>query len=201
MVAVAGASQILTALLGAFVVPNQAKMSAAIRQGDLDLVLVRPVSAQWYAAFRWIQPAELGGVLSGLALVVAGFVAAGVTPSVSGLLVACLWFGLGIGLICCVWFNLGYLAFWIESVDPANALMATLLSAGRYPIAFFPSGVRIALYFVIPVGVATTMPITALADRSGGPALWLVILILAAFVGLTRLHWVVALRRYASASS
>lgn len=201
VLAVAGTFQVMLAILGAFVQPNQAKMTAYIRRGELDGVLIRPVSAQWYAAFRWMQPAELWSGLAGVALVVIGLHQAGVRPGPIDLVVGLAWFLAGLALVTLVWMNLGYLAFWLESADPVTDLVLVLLTAGRYPIAFFPIAVRIGLMFLIPVGVATTVPVSALTGRHD-PGLVPIVLGLLVLLGvLTRLHWVIALRRYASASS
>ena len=56
---VTGFAQLLNAFLAAVIAPNQTKMSDYIREGDLDLILIRPAPAQWLAAFRWFEPAEL----------------------------------------------------------------------------------------------------------------------------------------------
>ncbi|ACQ78808.1 protein of unknown function DUF990 [Beutenbergia cavernae DSM 12333] len=201
VIAVTGMAQVAMALLGAFVVPNQAKMTDYVRRGELDGVLIRPVSTQWYAAVRWMQPSELWSGLAGLLLVAVGLAEAGARPSAADVALAALWFAVGLVAVALVWTNLGYLAFWLESVDSVTDLMATLLSAGRYPVAFFPAAVRTILLVVIPIGLATTLPVTAL-DGGSDPrfAVAGVGCVLAGAL-LTRWHFVVALRRYASASS
>lgn len=201
VLAVAGMFQIMLAVLGAFVQPNQVKMTDYVRRGELDGVLSRPVSAQWYAACRWMQPSELWSGLAGVVLVVLGLSRAGMQPSVVEILVGVGWFVAGLLLVALVWMNLGYLAFWLESAEPVPDLVLVLLSAGRYPVAFFPIAVRVGLMFVIPVGIATTVPVGAF-DGERDPALTLMIIgLLVVLAVLTRLHWVIALRRYASASS
>jgi len=201
VVAVTGMFTIATAVLSAFVLPNQAKMTDYIRRGQLDLVLIRPLSAQWYVACRWMQPAELWSALTGLVLVLVGLARADVHPGVADVLLGLAWLAAGLTLIALVWMNLGYLAFWLESVDPVTELISTLLTAGRYPLAFFPSAVRTLLTFVFPVGLATTLPVTALTGQTD-PRLALLTAGLLVILGvLTRTHWKVAIRRYASASS
>jgi ABC-2 type transport system permease protein len=201
VVAVTGMFQIMTALLGAFVLPNQAKMTDYVRRGELDLVLIRPISAQWYAACRWVQPAELWSSLAGLGLVIAGLAHADVQPAAGDVLLGLGWFFAGLVLVTLIWINLGYLAFWLESADPIPDLMWTLLAAGRYPLAFFPSAVRTVLTFVIPVGLATTVPIAALTGQFSLSLALRTTVVIVLLAALTRIHWVAALRRYASASS
>jgi len=201
VVAVTGMFTMATAVLGAFVLPNQAKMTDYIRRGELDLVLIRPISAQWYAACRWMQPSELWSALAGIALVLVGLAQADVHPDADDLARGLVWFAAGLTLITLVWMNLGYLAFWLGSVDPVTELMSTLLSAGRYPLAFFPSAVRTLLTFLIPIGLATTLPVTAMTGQTDPRLALSTTGLLIVLAVLTRTHWRVAVRRYASASS
>src|SRR6476646_3116459 len=48
VLALVGLYQIISGLLASFVAPNMNRLSTAIRQGDLDLILIRPVSSQFY---------------------------------------------------------------------------------------------------------------------------------------------------------
>lgn len=201
VVAVTGMFQILLAIIGAFVLPNQSKMTEYVREGDLDLVLIRPVSAQWYTACRWMQPSELWSVLAGLALVVLGLIRADIHPGIGDVAMGIGWFVAGLAVISLVWMNLGYLAFWMESAAQVTELMSTILTAGRYPLAFFPSAVRVILTFIVPVGLATTMPVTALTGETDLRLALATVVLIVVLAALTRIHWLIAERRYASASS
>lgn len=201
VVAITGAAQLLAALLAAFVMPNQAKMTDYIRQGDLDQLLMRPVPLQSYAAVRWMQPAELWGAVAGLVLIVFGIAQAGLHPGPGDIAAALGWFVLGYVAVTLIMLNLGYLAFWITSATQVAELVTAVLSAGRYPLGFYPAAVRIGLLTIIPLGLATTVPIDALrgAGHLGSLPWGLGLVIILGLI--TRLHWVVGLRNYSSASS
>lgn len=198
VVAVVGTFQFGLGLLETFVAPNLTRMYRYVVEGELDTVLIRPVSAQLFTAFRWMQPAELPGALTGLVLAGFGLALAGVTPSPERVALAAAWFVLGVVAVTCFWANLAYVAFWSGSLSIDVAL---LLSPGQYPLRFFPRAIRGVLTFAVPIGVATTVPVRALEGRA--PLSWLPAaagLTVAALV-ITRVHWRLALRRYASASS
>ena len=59
VITLVGAYQIITGLMAAFVAPNLDRMTAYITEGELDAVLLRPVSSQFYLTLRWINVAEL----------------------------------------------------------------------------------------------------------------------------------------------
>ena len=114
---------------------------------------------------------------------------------------ALLCFGCGVVLLGAVWTNLAYLAFWFEAATFIHGLVTETFSAGRYPVTFFPPLVRALFVFVVPVGVASTLPVQAVIAGLPPWAVAAVLALTVLFVLLTRLHWRLAVRRYASASS
>jgi len=204
MIMISGLCQLVMALLGTFVAPNAAKFTAYVKDGELDTMLIRPLSGQWFTATRWSRPAELWGCIPGAALLVVGAITTQEAPTPLAAATGIGWFILGTVLVGLLWLNLGYLAFWFTSVSPVGELMSTLLGIGRYPVAFFPSAIRVIMLFVLPVGVATTVPAQLLTSSgTAEPAIVSagIVAALPATIILTRLHWLVAVRRYASASS
>lgn len=201
VVATVGLSQTILSLLAAFVAPNLSRMTRYVRRGELDLILLRPVSAQFFTTFRWIQPAELFGTAIGLIMTVVGVSMSGIPVTVPLVLAGIAWFAIGLTLVTCLWANLAYLALWFQSAEPIADLMVDLLSMGRYPMAFFPRGVQVLMGTVIPIGVATTLPVSTLAGHLD--LAWLVAgsAFAVSAVVLARLHWQLALGRYESASS
>ena len=201
VVAVTGAAGLLSALLATFVSPNQSKMTDYIREGDLDQLVVRPVPLQAYAAVRWLQPAELWGGLAGLLLIIVGAAQAGLRPGPIQVLVAVGWFLIGYATVSMIMLNLGYLAFWITSAGQVSDLVTAMLTAGRYPLAFYPAAVRVGLLVVIPLGLATSVPVDALRGVSHAGSLVWGLLLLIVVAAITRLHWLAGIRSYSSASS
>lgn len=199
LLAVAGCYQVAQSLLSVFVAPNVLKLSEYVQRGELDGMLLRPVDAQWLTSFRWLQPAALTGTFAGLALVAVGLSGVHLTPGRVATALLC--FGCGVLLLGAVWTNLAYLAFWFEAANFVHDLVIETFSAGRYPVTFFPSLVRALFVFVVPVGVASTLPVQAVVDGLPSYAVPAVVALTVLFVLLTRLHWRLAVRRYASASS
>jgi ABC-2 type transport system permease protein len=146
-----------------------------------------------------LQPAALTGAVAGLALVVFGL--SGEQITAARLATALLCFGCGVVLLGALWTNLAYLAFWFEAANFVHGLVTETFSAGRYPVTFFPSLIRALFVFVVPVGVASTLPVQAVVDGLPAYVAAMVIGLTLLFVLLTRLHWRLAVRRYASASS
>ncbi|MFC7618831.1 ABC transporter permease [Microlunatus sp. GCM10028923] len=199
IIAVTGTFQLAMGLINAFVAPNLTRIDAYVRTGELDTVLIRPASAQWLTTFRWVQPASLTGALAGTALIIVGLWGTPISPV--GVLAAAVVFGCGLATIAAVWANLAYLAFWFEAASFIHNVVLSALTAGRYPVAFFPSAIRVVLIFVVPIGAAATLPVQFLSHGVDPVLLAGVVGAAAVIMVLTRLHWRVALARYSSASS
>lgn len=201
VIALGGMYQAAFALLAMTVQVNMSRMSSSIREGELDLILTRPVSSQFYVTLRWVDPAEVFNVLIGLAVVAIGLGRAGVTPSLAGMAQAALLAGCGLVLLTAVWSAFVYLAFWFTSVSSIWMLTRDVMDAGRFPLAFYPATVRVLLGFVFPVGFATTFPVEALTGRSSWAMVGTGIALSVLALALLRAYWRFAVRFYSSASS
>jgi ABC-2 type transport system permease protein len=198
-VVVVGIFGISTGLMDCFVKPNLAKMHTYVRQGDLDLILIRPVDAQLFATLRWMEPAELGRVLSGAAMVAVGLHLADLEPDAGLVVQAVAWAAIGFVGFSLLWANLAYSAFWFESADPINEIAAQLREAGKYPISYFTGAARLVLMTLAPAGLVAAVPVETLTGTAS--PLLLALPALAAGLLLTKFHWHLASRRYSSASS
>ncbi len=198
-VVVVGIFGISTGLMDCFVRPNLAKMHSYVRQGDLDLILIRPVNAQLFAGLRWMEPAELGRVLSGAAMVAVGLHTADLHPDSGLVLQAVAWAVIGFVGFSLLWANLAYSAFWFESAEPINEIASQVREAGKYPISYFTGAARLVLLTLAPAGLVAAVPVETLTGTAS--PLLLALPALAVGLLLTRLHWHLASRRYSSAST
>jgi ABC-2 type transport system permease protein len=201
VITLVGAYQIITGLMAAFVAPNLQRMTAYITEGELDGVLLRPVSSQFYLTLRWINVAELSNVASGVVVLVLGLLQADVVPALSQIVQALVLVACGLVLLTSVWSAMSFLAFWLQSVDSIGVIYLNLIEAGRYPLVFFPVAVRAFLTFAFPVAFASTYPVQALSGDLGWTPVGGGLALAAVAVTLVRLLWRRGLRTYSSASS
>ncbi|MFT3887082.1 MAG: ABC-2 family transporter protein [Arachnia sp.] len=197
---VVGLFTVVTALLDATLAPNLARFDAAVREGDLDLLLVRPIPAFVAATARWVRPAELTRVLPGVALVVAALTLGGRAVAPGAVLACAVLMLLGAGCWGVFWINASLLSFWWSSAAPVQDIVGGLRDAGQYPRVAFRGAASRVSSTVAPAALLGAVPASALL---GEPlwAFWWVGALLVAGVAVTAVHWRVALRRYDSASS
>lgn len=185
----------LTAAGGAY------QLSHDIVDGDLDLILIRPVNAQFYTSFRIVSLPQVANVLIGLLVFVVGMIQAGISPTLLGAVQAIVVYACGLVLFNAAILGGSYIAFRATTVNGLNWMLQDVASMGRYPISFYPRAVQIFLTGVMPVAFVTTIPIEALRGSLG----WGMVGIAIAFATISlfalRWWWNNSVRHYASASS
>ncbi|MGH3486340.1 MAG: ABC transporter permease [Actinopolymorphaceae bacterium] len=201
VIALVGMYQIATGLMATFVAPNLHRMTTYITRGELDGILLRPVSAQFFLTFRWVDLAELGTVGTGTVVLVVALSSTEVLLGGGAILSAGVLLACGLVLLTCVWSALSYSAFWLQSVDPVPLVFQAVMEAGKYPLPFFPPLARGFLTFVFPVAFATTFPVQALHGDIAWPVVVGGCALAAGAVLVLRAYWRFGLRSYASASS
>lgn len=177
------------------------RLSYDIQHGDLDLVLIHPVNAQFYVAFRFVTLPQLVNVLIGVLVATVGLYQSDVSLSLSGLIQGGVIFICGMVLLNAAILGGCYIAFRATTIDGLNWMIQDVADMGRYPISFYPVAVRLILTAIVPVAFVTTVPMDALR----GFTTWDTVLLTLAFTGLVltllRWWWQNSVRHYASASS
>jgi ABC-2 type transport system permease protein len=79
--------------------------------------------------------------------------------------------------------------------------LQALLDSGRYPATIYPPWLRLIVTFVVPIAVATTVPLQALRGELSWAKVLLFIGIGAASFLLAYQIWRAGVRKYSGASS
>jgi ABC-2 type transport system permease protein len=196
-----GIYRIAEGLLNLQIAPNMMALSGYIRKGDMDFLLLRPLSTQFLVSFRLMTLPETINVLIGLALALYASHLAHIQITLGGL-AAAVAFGLcGLILLYALWLFTVTWSFWLVKVDTLDTLFYGMFEAGRYPVSFFKGAIRALLTFVVPVAFATTFPAEAVQGKVELPLLFAGIGLSAVALLGTSLFWRYAVQHYSSASS
>jgi ABC-2 type transport system permease protein len=190
----------MQAVIAGFVEPNLGEIVEAIRNGNLDLMLLKPADAQLLASIRRIAPGRLWDLLVAVGLV-GWAVRLLPPPGALDVLVAVVMVGAGIAAMYGIWLLAICTSFWLVRVDNLRFLLWSATDAGRWPLDVFARWVRFGLVVVIPVGLLTTFPVVALRGEWSGALVAVAVLVSAGFVVGSRVVWKYALAGYTSASS
>ena len=200
LVALLGVWRLVNTVMAALIWPNTEKFNTSIRDGSLDYTLLQPVNSQFLVSFSRIVIWRLWDVVLAAVLIVVGVsMSRGGVPLnvVSFLLLT----ASGALIIYSLWIVLIACTFWFVKFDNNVTILQALMDSGRYPANVYPVWMRLIVTFVVPVAVATTVPLQALR---GDLLWWQVLLFLAigaASLVVAAQVWKLGVRRYSGASS
>jgi ABC-2 type transport system permease protein len=191
------------ALRGLFIGPSLdalAGLGGEIWSGQFDFTLLRPVDVQFLASFRHWRPLALIDLALGLGVLGTAVVKLETPLTLARTATFLIALGAGVTILYAILLAFTSLVFW----SPAllyTWIFDAVFQMARYPASLYPGWLRLALTWVVPVGVMTTVPAQALAgELSARMFIGSVALATALLAGASALFRF-GLRRYASASS
>jgi len=162
LIALLGVFRLVHTLMIALIWPNTEKFNQSIRDGSMDYTLLQPVNSMFLVTFSRITVWRAWDLILAAILIVVGVNMSGDTTTAVDILVFILLTISGAIIIYSLWIVLIALTFWFTKFDNNVTILQALLDAGRYPVTVYPVWLRILVTFVIPIAVATTIPLQGL---------------------------------------
>jgi ABC-2 type transport system permease protein len=191
------------ALRGLFLGPSLealAGMDGEVWTGQLDFTLLRPADIQFLASFRHWRPLALLDLALGVGVLGLALSRLAPTLTPAHLLTFGLTLIVAVTILYSILLAFAGLVFWSPGFL-FTWIFEALFQLARYPVGLYPGWLRLALTWIVPVGLMTTVPAQAL---TGSLAPWVlpgsISLALLLLLGASILFRA-GLRRYASASS
>ncbi len=201
LLALSGMWRLLNAFMQAVVFPNTEKFNRGIREGTLDYTLLQPANSQFLVSFSRVAIWNLWNVGLAMATIAVGLLISESWPTLLNVVVFLALTASGGMLIYSLWIVLIALTFWFTKFDNNVTLLSALVATGRFPATVYPIWLRVIVTFVIPIAIATTVPLQALR---GELPWWQIALALSAgalaFFLSSRL-WHAGVGRYSGASA
>ena len=201
----------LRALLGVFflvgglinmiIEPSMMRLMEDVRKGTLDFTLLKPEDAQVLVSAQQVEIWKLAEVLMGCGILIVSLCQ--LAEPVSARQVAL--FGVtllsGIAIVYSFWLMLATSVFWFIKITNILVIFESMYQAGRWPLGLYPSWLRTALTFAVPVAAAVTIPAEALLGRLNVETALIAMASAAAMLLLSRWLWTRGVSRYSGASS
>lgn len=201
LVALLGVFRLVHTLMIALIWPNTEKFNQSIRDGSMDYTILQPVNSMFLTTFSRITVWRAWDLLLALILITIGINMSGDLVTPLQILTFILLAITGVIVIYSLWIVLIALTFWFTKFDNNVTIMQALLDAGRYPVTVYPIWLRIIVTYIIPIAVATTVPLQALrGDLTFDRILIYFGVGIASFLIASRV-WKSGLKRYSGASS
>ena len=201
LIALLGVFRLVNTLMIALIWPNTEKFNQSIRDGSMDYTILQPVNSMFLVTFSRITVWRIWDLVLAIILIIVGINMAGDITTPLNILTFILLAITGTLIIYSLWIVLIALTFWFTKFDNNVTILQALLDAGRYPSTVYPVWLRVIVTFVIPIAVATTIPLQALrGELEPGRILLFIGVSIISFWIATKV-WKLGLKRYSGASS
>ena len=171
-----------------------------INQGELDILLTKPVNAVFLATMKDINFTQIVNLGLGFWIIHHYGDAAGFKGGIYWLGV-CFWILIGLATQYMLRFCFVVWAFWLERGITVSRLYYQLYALANKPDGLYPKAIRYAIKTALPFAFMGSIPARALTGRLPMEEYFLVAVVLIAYSFLCRALWGRGLRRYQSASS
>jgi ABC-2 type transport system permease protein len=201
LLVVMGIQILIGGAVRAAVQPNMERLVNEVRDGKLDFALTKPEDSQVLVSVREVRIWRSVDVLSGAIVTGVGISRLETDVGLGDALAFALLLVVGALLIYCFWLILATGAFWVVHMWFLDDLFEGLYQTGRWPIGIYPGWLRYSMTYLVPIGVAVTVPAEALTSRLEWTTVALALAFGAALFAFTRAFWRFGLRRYSGASA
>jgi ABC-2 type transport system permease protein len=201
LIALLGVFRLVNTMMIALIWPNTEKFNQSIRDGSMDYTLLQPINSMFLVTFSRITVWRIWDLVLAIVLILIGINIAGDITTPLTILTFILLTISGAIVIYSLWIVLIALTFWFTKFDNNVTILQALLDAGRYPVTVYPVWLRILVTFVIPIAVATTVPLQGLrGDLTPGRVMMYVAIGIVSFLFASQV-WKRGLIQYSGASS
>lgn len=160
-----GTFRIVKGVLYFFVEDNIGAIPDSVRSGEMDFVLLKPLSARFLLTCSRVNLGAASNALIGAGLVAYGLHA---LPPVHGLgaplaylaLIAC-----AVAIFYNILFMLMTVSFWTVKVDGLQVLFDEILNMAGLPVSVYRGALGLLFSYLLPLGVAATVPAGVLTGR------------------------------------
>lgn len=171
-----------------------------VNQGDLDILLTKPINTAFLATFRDINFSQFINLFLGFYIIhhygpIAGF------PGGIYWLGILFWIFIGLITQYLVRFFFVIWVFWFERGITVSMLYYQFYALANKPDGIYPQAIRYLIKTLLPFAFMGSVPAEVLTGRGTTAYYGLVFIVLGAYSGLVYFLWKRGLRRYQSASS
>lgn len=201
MLILTGSFLIVESLLSTLFQRNMQKLSDLVNKGELDFVLIKPISSQFLVSIRYLDFGDLPTAFVGLAYVVLGVQRVGIRPGAAEIGLFVLMLLCSLVSLYAIWFMAVTLVLYTGRINNISAVMDPIVRLARFPTDVFRGVTRPLLVYVIPVAAISTLPSQALLGLLEPHLVPYQMGLALTLLWMSHRFWHFSLRRYTSASS
>jgi ABC-2 type transport system permease protein len=201
LIALLGVFRMVNMLMASVIWPATEKFNTSVRDGSLDYTLIQPANSLFLISFSRIVVWRIWDLILAVILMVVGMQMSGGFPGLLSLLAFLLLATSGSLVIYSLWVVLIALTFWFTKFDNNVTILQALLDSGRYPVTVYPPWLRIIVTYLVPIALATTVPLQGLRGDLGALQVFIFLAVSLASFRVALWVWKAGVRQYNGASS
>ena len=180
---------------------NVFNINTAVKQGDLDFILLKPINPQFFISCRYVNTYAIISILILTILIIK------LTYSFHNhfILIDFIFFFVSLILGMLIFYSFEFiiacLAFWFRNFSYAGWLAGELTKYSRRPDSIYKNFFRKTLFTIFPMAMISSVPSRFLIFGADIKLLCLQIFVAILFLWLTKFVWEKGLLKYESASS
>ncbi len=180
---------------------NFSRVSDYINEGNLDLLLTKPVDPQFTMTTRYTGVSDLLNVVTSFIIMGVALGKLHLTVTFFGVVGYLSLILLAIAIVYSMWLAVSLLSFWLTQIDDLQDLWSGFYEFAKYPPDIFFGPARLLFTFAIPILTIVAFPAEFILHRVGPSSILVNLAIAVILLTITRIFWNIGLRRYGSASS
>jgi ABC-2 type transport system permease protein len=201
LIALLGVFRLVHTMMSALIWPNTEKFNTGMRDGTLDYTLLLPAPTLLLVSFTRIVVWRVADLVLAVALIVIGASMSANTVTPGTFLAFALLLASGMAIFYSLWIVMLAFTFWFIKFDNNVTILQALLEAGRYPATVYPPWLRMIVTFIVPIAVATTVPVQALRGELTWWQVPMFVGVAVVVVAVSLRIWRAGVRRYSGASA
>ena len=201
LVALLGVFRLVNMMMASIIWPATEKFNTSVRDGTLDYTLIQPANSLFLVSFSRIIVWRVWDLALAFVLIVVGVRMSDETANLISLANFLLLLASGTLVIYSLWVVLIALTFWFVKFDNNVTILQALLASGRYPVTVYPPWLRIIVTYLVPIALATTIPLQGLRGDLGSLQVFIFLGVGIGSFWVALRVWKAGVRQYSGASS
>ncbi len=201
MLLLTGSWMINNGLAYFFFYRNMKQLVKDIHNGDLDLIVTKPVDSQFFVSFRRVILNSIAGPIEGVIVIVIALSNLNITPNIWHILSFILLVITSLIIYYSLWFFAASLTIHFTLADNLFYAVPEAIDTSKYPASAYPKAMFYILQTIVPLAVMTTFPALTIQGRLSWQLIIYAVFLAVIFFFGARSFWFWSLKKYTSASS
>jgi ABC-2 type transport system permease protein len=192
---------IIDAFTWSFFYQNMSEYTESVFSGKLDLLLTKPLDAQFLLSFQTNSYNNIFRFFIGIAALVWALNQLNITPSWWQILLYIVLVITSLILIYSLWFIIATCSFWVERLRNINEIIPALRRVFQVPRTVYTGASSIIFTVLLPLGLVSSLPSEVLLGEFAVNWIAYFIFVSLVFFWLARSFFHYSVRRYSSVGS